>query len=157
VLGAISTRSPAIAMTEAMLAATPSTCTVTFAGWERSALAMAMPSNTDPPGELIRTRRFGAVTPRRSAMNWSAVAPYQPPTSSYSMTSASSGAAAFVMRYQDCASMPCAARSLSACSRCRATNEASFAREIDHSSPFRPRLITLQRHSLPYSAPTQRT
>jgi hypothetical protein len=54
-LGAISTRSPAIAMTEAMDAATLSTWMVTFAGWERSALAMAMPSNTDPPGELIRT------------------------------------------------------------------------------------------------------
>jgi hypothetical protein len=51
----ITTSSPAMAIMLAIEAAMPSIQTVTLAGWRFSALLIATPSNTEPPGLLIRT------------------------------------------------------------------------------------------------------
>jgi hypothetical protein len=48
----ITTSSAPAAMNDAAEAAMPSTTATTFAEWLRSALRIAMPSNTSPPGEL---------------------------------------------------------------------------------------------------------
>ena len=56
-LDGISTVSPAMAMTLAMLPASPSIFTVTLAGCDFSRLWMAIPAKTSPPPLLMRTVR----------------------------------------------------------------------------------------------------
>ena len=51
----MTTSSPAMAIMLAIEAAMPSIQTVTRASWRLSALWMVTPSNTEPPGLLIRT------------------------------------------------------------------------------------------------------
>jgi hypothetical protein len=116
---------------------------------------MAMPSNTEPPGELIRTRRFGAVIPRRSAMNWSAVEPYQPPISSYSITSASSGSVALRDAVPGLRFDAVLLAELVGLLALAGDERGEVRGQLHSFCPFRPRLTTLQRQSLPYSAPTQ--
>jgi hypothetical protein len=54
-LSGMTTSSPAMATMLAIEAAMPSIHTVIAASWRLSALWMATPSNTEPPGLLIRT------------------------------------------------------------------------------------------------------
>jgi hypothetical protein len=76
----MTTRSAPTAMKLAAEAAIPSTTAVTEAGCRRSALRIATPSYTSPPGEL--TCRVISETPdssARAALNSRAETPQSPP------------------------------------------------------------------------------
>ena len=72
------TSSPAIAIPDAIDAASPSTCVTMRLLSFLIALNIAVPSNTSPPGELIRTKTSSVFTASRSLTNSSAVIPQNP-------------------------------------------------------------------------------
>ena len=78
---AITTSSPAIAMTVAIEAAMPSTTTVTRARWALSEFMIAMPSQTDPPGEF-RCTSISSTSRASSSDTKSRAEKYQPPIAS---------------------------------------------------------------------------
>ena len=79
--GDITHSSQPAAMTEAADAARPSTTAVTVALWARSMLRIETPSNTSPPGELMRSTicstDFGSAS--STALTSFAETPQNPP------------------------------------------------------------------------------